>query len=275
MAMVKLQIFRIGVRYLKRKVMGLLPSIDNIIKTIRNKKTEIKYNGFSYTFSTPNSMCLERVRSFSSKEPETLNWIDSFPEGSILWDIGANVGLYSIYAAKVRGCKVFSFEPSVFNLEVLARNIYLNDLGSLITIMPLAISDKMGSGDLSMSNESWGGALSTFDKTYGFDGKDLKVIFKYPIFSLSLDELISRLDFKYPDYIKIDVDGIEQLILTGGNEVLKKVKGVLIELPNLWQEQTDMCEQLLSKSGMVKIHKNDWHQSDNPNGSPNQIWARY
>jgi len=271
----KLQILRRVVRYLKRNVINLLPSLDNIIKTIRNKKTEIKYKGCSYTFSTPHSMCLERALSFSSKEPETLNWIDSFSEGSILWDIGANVGLYSIYAAKVRGCKVFSFEPSVFNLEVLARNIYLNDLGSLITIMPLAISDKMGSGDLSMSNESWGGALSTFDKTYGFDGKDLKVIFKYPIFSLSLDDLIGRLDFKYPHYIKIVVDGIEQLILTGGNEVLKQVKGVLIELPNLWQEQTEMCEQLLSKSGMVKIHKNDWYQSDNPNGSPNQIWARY
>lgn len=262
------------IRPLARKILNLFEVQDNLTNSIRNKKAHVKYNNVSYTLSVPNKLCKMRADTFSTKEPETLRWIDGFPEGSILWDVGANVGLYSIHAAKARKCVVYSFEPSVFNLEVLARNISLNNLDSLVTIMPFALNDKMGRGNLSMSSANWGGALSTFDKTYGMDGEDFKVVFKYPIFSLTMDDVINRLELKYPDYLKVDVDGIEQLILAGGPEVLKNVKGVLIELPNLWPEQTRLCEEFLSKSGLVKIHDNVWHPENNPGGSPNQIWSR-
>lgn len=79
-------------------------------------------------FYVPNAQCRYRVSSFSTKEPDTLEWMDTIPPGSVIWDIGANVGLYSVYAAKSRGARVFAFEPSVFNLELLARNIFLNQL---------------------------------------------------------------------------------------------------------------------------------------------------
>ena len=57
---------------------------------------------------------------------------------TVFLDIGANVGIYSVYAAKSKKCKVYSFEPSVFNLEILARNVFLNELSSSITIMPFS-----------------------------------------------------------------------------------------------------------------------------------------
>ena len=266
--------FKTKIKSFIRKMINFSDVQDKIVNYIRKKHTTIRYMGNDYKFSVPNKLCLYRAKSFSTKEPETLLWIDSFPKGSIFWDIGANVGLYSIYAAKARNCQVFSFEPSVFNLETLARNIYLNNLGALITIMPFAVNDKMGRGDLNMSTEAWGGALSTFDKTYGFDGEEFEALFKYPIFSLSMDDAINQLNLEFPDYIKIDVDGIEQLILAGGLEVLKNVKGVLIELQGAWQEQTNICEGILSKTGMDKIHNSVWHQIDNPQGSPNQIWER-
>jgi FkbM family methyltransferase len=263
-----------GIKSFIRKMIGLIYFQDNYVNLLRKKTIILRYNENKYILSVPNRLCRFRAKSFATKEPETLAWIDTFPQGSILWDIGANVGLYSIYAAKARNCTVFSYEPSVFNLEVLARNVYLNQLGSLITIMPFAVNDAMGRGDLSMSTDTWGGALSTFDKTYGVDGKEFEAVFKYPIFSISLDDAVNRLNLDFPDYIKIDVDGIEQLILAGGSEVLKYVKGVLIELPNLWQEQTDICEEILLKSGMIKIHNSVWHPTVNPQGSPNQIWVR-
>jgi FkbM family methyltransferase len=261
-------------RYLLNKFIILFEIQNNLLNYIRNKKTSIKYKNERYILSTPNKLCRLRAKTFSTKEPETLNWIDSFPVGSTLWDIGANVGLYSIHAAKSRNCNVYAFEPSVFNLEVLARNISLNNVGDLITIMPLALNDKIGRGNLSMSTSNWGGALSTFDKTYGMDGEDFEVVFKYPIFSLSMDDLINRLNLSYPDYIKIDVDGIEQLILAGGTDVLRNIKGLLIELPNLWPEQTILCEKFLYDAGLVKIQDNDWHPKNNNHGSPNQIWSK-
>ena len=257
-----------------KKILEFFQVQDNLLNFIRSKKVNIKYNNLNYTLSVPNKLCKMRADSFSTKEPETLNWIDGFPKGSILWDIGANIGLYSIHAAKSRNSIVYSFEPSVFNLEVLARNISLNNVEDLVTIMPFAINDKIGRGNLSMSTSNWGGALSTFDKTYGMDGEDFKVVFKYPIFSFSMDDLINRLNLSYPDYIKIDVDGIEQLILAGGTNVLRNIKGLLIELPNLWPEQTILCENFLHDAGLVKIQNNDWHPKNNNNGSPNQIWSK-
>ena len=82
--------------------------------------------------------------------------------GDVLWDIGANVGLYSIYAAKKHGIKVFSFEPSIFNLELLGRNCAVNSVSSLITILPFALSDSTKLSCMRHTTLSWGGALSTF-----------------------------------------------------------------------------------------------------------------
>ena len=140
--------------------------------------------------------------------------------------------------------------------------------------MPFALSDKMGKGDLNMSSENWGGALSTFDKLYGENGEDMKVIFKYPIFSISIDDAVNKLDILYPDFIKIDVDGIELLILEGGKEVLSKVKGLLIELSDQWEEKKLICETLLTKAGMVKVDYKNSQVDNNRKGSFNQIWSR-
>ena len=70
------------------------------------------------------------LKLFSQKEPETLEWIDNFDSNgkTIFWDIGANIGLYSIYAAtKFDSLDIFAFEPSTSNLRVLSRNISLNN----------------------------------------------------------------------------------------------------------------------------------------------------
>jgi FkbM family methyltransferase len=54
-----------------------------------------------------------------------------------MWDIAANVGLNSCYAEKARATKVFAFEPSIFSLQSLARNIHINDLASSAAIIRL------------------------------------------------------------------------------------------------------------------------------------------
>ena len=55
------------------------------------------------------------------------------------------MGLYSVYAAKKGKCTVCAFEPSVFNLELLARNMFLNDIQEQVTITPLSLSKHIGS----------------------------------------------------------------------------------------------------------------------------------
>ena len=77
-----------------------------------SRSRAVRHHGTQLTFAVPNRLNRFRIDTFSTKEPETLDWIDAIQEGSVLWDIGANVGLYSCYAAKARRCRVVAFEPS-------------------------------------------------------------------------------------------------------------------------------------------------------------------
>lgn len=72
---------------------------------------------------------LWRASNFSTKEPETLNWIDTFTDGKSLFiDVGAHIGQYSLYAAKKNRCAVIAIEPDPINYAKLTQNIDLNDL---------------------------------------------------------------------------------------------------------------------------------------------------
>ena len=237
----------------------------------------VHHNGCKLKFNTPNILNHFRVDSFSTKEPETLEWIDSMPKGSTLWDVGANVGLYSCYAAKQKNCTVFSFEPSVFNLELLARNIFINDLVEKITIVPLPLSDNLAISLLNMSTTDWGGALSTFGQSYGHDGKNLEKKFEFRTIGLSMLDAVQKLKIPSPNYIKIDVDGIEHLILKGGGEVLLSASGVLVEVNNDYKKQAKDVDQYLVKAGFILKEKrhSEIFENDNVFGnSYNQIWER-
>ena len=94
-------------------------------KNIKILKNNIK-------FFTPNYITSFLIDEFFTKEPETLDWIDKFENGKEkirFWDIGSNIGIYSIYAAlKFENIEVVSFEPSTSNLRLLTRNISINNL---------------------------------------------------------------------------------------------------------------------------------------------------
>ena len=64
------------------------------------------------------------MRTLFSKEPITLAWIDTFKDGETLYDIGANVGMYTIYAAVMRKANVYAFEPEALNYAELNKNIF-------------------------------------------------------------------------------------------------------------------------------------------------------
>ncbi len=73
-------------------------------------------------FFCPGKIPKWRALTLLTKEPETLEWIETFQDTEILWDIGSNVGVYSLYAA-MKGHSVLAFEPSPSNYYLLSRNI--------------------------------------------------------------------------------------------------------------------------------------------------------
>ena len=247
-----------------------------IIDDVMNRVQEIEHRGLQMRFVVPNTLNRFRVETFSTKEPETLEWLDRLPEACTLWDVGANVGLYSIYAAKKKNLQVIAFEPSVFNLELLARNLFLNDLQDKVTIAPFALSDGLGTSVMHMTSTEWGGALSTFGKEVGSDGGPILEVFAFNTLGLSLDQAVSVLQLPPPDFIKMDVDGIEHFILHGGLEVLSQVQGVIVEINDDFTEQAEQSKEVLERAGLTLIEKrhSEMFEGTKFSNSYNQIWAR-
>ncbi len=250
--------------------------LDQALCAVTNKTLLTKHNGTDLLLSVPNKINHFRFNTFSTKEPETLEWIDSIPEKSVFWDIGANVGIYSCYAAKARNCNVFAFEPSVFNLEFLARNIFQNGITSQVVIIPLPLSEDLSFNTLNMASTEWGAAKSTFGENYGQDGQPLDKVFEFQTIGLSMFDAVKLLKIPEPDYIKVDVDGIEHLILKGATTVLQKIKGMLIEIDEGFEKQLVDSTRYLSEAGLVFKEK---RQSSMFKNGPyqnvyNQIWHR-
>jgi len=252
--------------------------VNQLLNSCMERVVVVCHGDVELRFMAPNPLCQWRVQTFSIKEPETLEWIDAIPEQSVIWDIGANIGLYSVYAAKKRRCRVYSFEPSVFNLELLARNIHLNDLTEQISIIPLPLSDKLGFSQMRMTTTEWGGALSTFDQEFGWNGEQINQVFQFPTIGLSMIDAVQCLGIPQPDFIKMDVDGIEHFILGGGNTVLSLIKGILIEVNDDFADQADTCRKLLQDAGLViKDKRHSELIAGSTTGFQNcydQIWER-
>ena len=258
-----------GVQRLSRTTAGRYAS-SRLIDSAMTRTREVRYRTLALELSAPNWLADYRIDTFATKEPETLDWLDSIPHGAVLWDVGANVGLYSVYAAKARSCRVYAFEPSVFNLELLARNIALNALEDRVTICPFPLSDSSGVNSFRLSTTAWGGALSTFGETFDQNGEPLKEVFEYRIFGIAVADVVRLLGIPQPAYIKIDVDGIEHFILRGAREVLARTDGVLIEINDAFPEQAEEASRLLADAGLRCKKKCDL-------GVPatfNQWWVR-
>ena len=253
---------------------------DKIFKILTNRSLLVWFNDFiqpkSYKsikilgketkFFVPNQLIDWRVNTYFIKEPETLEWIDSLKKKKnfIFWDIGANIGLYSIYnSLKNPKSKTIAFEPSSSNLRVLTRNISINNLEKNIKVVPIPLTNKKNIFQI-MSEDHFveGGALSAFGEKFNFEGKKFKPNMKYNLLGTTMNYFIENSILDIPDYIKIDVDGIEHLILEGGDKFLsnKKVKSISVEINENFKEQYQKVLKLMKKYKFKILHKK--HTSD-------------
>ena len=253
----------------------LLKIIDNILRFFTNRSFLIYFKDFiennaykkinilntKTSFFIPNRLVEWRVDTFFTKEPETLEWIDGFEkkDNLIFWDIGANIGLYSIYnVIKNKNSVSISFEPSSSNLRVLTRNVSINKLENNIKVFPLPLTNK--DNQFQIMNESdfiEGGSLNSFGEKFNFEGKIFENKMNYQILGTSINYLIENNILEIPDYIKIDVDGIEHFILEGASKYLenKKIKSLSIEINENFKEQYIKVMEIMKKSNFKVLHK--------------------
>ena len=183
-------------------------------------------------FATPNLFTKFRVDSLFTKEPDTIEWIRQFEAGEIFVDIGANVGMYTIWAAKTRGVRTFSFEPESQNYAQLYRNIVINGLSETVIAFCVALSDAASYSLLHLSDFRLGSSCHSFGERidHRLEPRDAKI--SQGCISATLDTLVATGVVPMPDHIKIDVDGLEHKVLAGCREVLAdtRVKSVLVEI---------------------------------------------
>ena len=203
-----------------------------------------------------------RVNRFFDNEPEILDWIDSFKKNKgkiIFWDIGANIGLYSLYAATIhKKISVFSFEPSIKNLLSLLKNILINKLFNKINIINNPISNtSLVLENMFEKSLDEGTALNYFNTNRDNEGKKHSNKIRYKLLSLNVDELIQKKSIEIPHYIKIDVDGNEHLILKGANKTLNnmKLKEIYIEINQKYYQQKKVILDILKRKKFKIVKK--------------------
>jgi FkbM family methyltransferase len=192
---------------------------------------------------------LERYRcdSLLTKEPETVFWIeDYFRAGEVFYDIGANIGLYSLFARAKKAVTVFAFEPFLKNYARLRDNLELNAYAD-VKALNIALSDRC---EISR--------FYSFDTRSGASGgqinaplSELKAPFEaidvQDVMTLSLDGLVEDFACATPRHIKVDVDGNEEKILAGMQKTLARgeVRSLLIEVNPLVSDVVAISKGLL------------------------------
>lgn len=185
-------------------------------------------------FYTPSPLLRSRAQSLLTKEADMIEWMDSMPEGSVLWDIGANVGVFSLYAAICRRATVVAFEPAAANFQVLTRNIELNGVSDRLTAYCLALSGKTQLGLLNLPSHAMGAALSQFgqrgEMSRYLESANNGIV--QGMIGYAVDEFVAHFSPVLPTHLKMDVDGLELPILQGAPKFLRepRLRSMMIEL---------------------------------------------
>ncbi len=220
--------------------------LPKIIETIPTSRGDIK-------FCSIDELPLWRAHSLLTKEPETIVWIDGFEDDDVYWDIGANIGVYALYAGINKNIKVFAFEPSASNYMLINKNIELNNLSKSVKAFCMAFTDTVSLDELKMQNTEFGGALSSFGVPVDHDGKTFEPHFLQGMLGFSIDSFIDTFSLSFPNHIKIDVDGIENRIVLGAPKTFAdpRLKSLSIELDANRPDYTNAVIANIEQAGLT------------------------
>jgi FkbM family methyltransferase len=196
-------------------------------------KDSLLVNDIEIYFIIEDEEDLKRARGHGE-----LNVLQDFveevrPEDTV-WDVGANVGTYSLFAAR-QGASVVAFEPASDALPRLRKNIELNSVD--VSIMEVALADENGTRNLLNTGKSGHGKLSDGD------GETVEV------------RRGDTLELEQPDIIKIDVEGAEYEVIRGMGEKLSGARACYVEFHE-GVDQSSLIEFLQNK-GLNKSYAFD------------------
>ena len=207
---------------------------------------------------------LEGGTKFLRRRPERFDPVltafarSAVTEGSVVWDIGANVGLFTFAAAGLAGPTgtVVAVEADTWLAGNLRRAARWNPGAATIVVVPAAISATVGLSELLVANSAR--AVSHLDAAHGTNltGGTRE---RHTVPTLTLDCLAESLPL--PDVLKIDVEGAEALVLAGGRHVLEARPTIFVETT---EHTSPLVHSVLASHGYRYVDGSTGLQCDLP-----------
>jgi len=231
------------------------------LRRLIERKASVNVRGSLIKLGVASEIEHYRATTYESKEPETLDWIESeFRTGQdVLFDIGANVGIFTLFAAAKNPVgKIFAFEPEAQNYARLCQNLVDNGVKN-VTPCNFPLDEKTRYGTFYVSSLELGSSMHSFGKVSDFQNSPYAA-FEQGSVAWSLDELIERFGFPIPTCIKLDVDGLEEQIIAGAKKTLThpKVRSILVELSAVDAEAVKASYQCLLNLGFRLTRQSEW-----------------
>jgi FkbM family methyltransferase len=193
---------------------------------------------------TSRAEILSRLRP-CAKEPWTVRWLEeTLRTGDVLYDIGANVGSYSLIAAALRSdVRVIAVEPGYSSYAALCDNVLLNRRQDVVTPLPVALAEASGLRTLHYSDVAAGAAEHELRQKENS-------AYRQAVLAYRLDDLVEHFGLPSPTLVKLDVDGGEAAVLAGATQALarRELRSVLVEV-----ERAHSAEAIpfLDRAGLV------------------------
>ncbi|NEQ40209.1 MAG: FkbM family methyltransferase [Okeania sp. SIO3I5] len=247
----KALIFEPGLKKLSKHSLAQLKSAIKIVGKLDYHKKDI-------FLLIDSAIEMGRLNS-CRKEEDTVVWMETFLKpGEIMYDIGANVGAYSLVAAKLYEdpVKVYAFEPACDNFLKLCKNISFNKCTHNAFPFGIALSDETKVEIFNYKAIAYGGSHHALGKPVNNTHEEFKPALSVPTISWRIDDLIEQMKFPVPNHIKIDVDSIEFEILKGAEKTLSnpQVKSINVE-----QHEQDV-EKVIEMLDKKNFRLNSEHQ---------------
>jgi FkbM family methyltransferase len=237
-----------GAELLTKLVGELRPKVASALVDGLTPTGELDYAPHRIQLVVSSPRVVSRLSSVE-KEPFTVEWIErSINPGDVFYDIGANVGAYSLIAAKATGnrARVFAFEPSPSSFRDLFRNVLLNDCAESVTPLPLVLWSESRLLSFRFRSLRSGAARHRVSSHLGLGGPLVT-----RVLGVCLDDLVERFGVPVPNHAKIDVDGAELEVLRGAVRTLRRPewRSIIIELDPGDTKRNRAIKALLAEAG--------------------------
>lgn len=216
---------------------------------------DINYHAILGVWEKKNFSLLRKVLTELAKEKSTVH----------AYDIGANIGLYSLFFSKFPGIRVHAFEPVTETLAIFKKNIDRNRMNG-IQVVDRVVGEVDGEVTFYIGHHH----KSSLEKDWTSD-RGTKEVHEIRVPSITIDSFVKHNPDDIPDIIKIDVEGAGGLVLLGASETLRSIRPILlIESHAAYEDQAiiKMLHQFNYRAFRINNHKwiknpgNDYHDSE-------------